>query len=135
MVLKARTKAPDWSAGENKEKEAKCRKHPLPKNHDVTPETDPFFMAEEEAISICNGEFDNYICPFRAGCLERALINNEQAGAFGGFTTEQRRWIRRNRDIIPRSEWNDSERWRGWVPSPEFFELEDEEIDGDVESA
>lgn len=127
MVLKARTLAPDWSANGHREREAKCRKFPLPKNHEANAETDPWFYDEEEAITICNGTWDNEVCPFRAGCLERALINNEQSGAFGGFTTEQRRWIRRNRDLIPRSEWGDSERWRWIVPSPEFFDEQDED--------
>lgn len=128
MVLKARTRAPDWSAGGDKDREAKCMKFPLPSNHVVNPDTDPFFLDEEEAITICNGTWDDRICPFRSRCLERGLINNEQAGAFGGFTTEQRRWIRRNRDMIPRDSWNNSEAWRWIVPSPEFFEMEDEEI-------
>jgi hypothetical protein len=130
MVLKARTLAPDWSAGENEDREAKCRKFPLPKNHDVNAHTDPFFMDEEEATHVCNGTYDDYVCPFRQVCLYRALVNNEQAGAFGGMTTEQRRWIRRNRDLISRSDWDISDMWRETVPTPaQLEELNREEQD------
>lgn len=135
MVLKARVLAPDWSADGNPDAEAKCRKHPLPTNHEVNADTDPFFYDEEEAIHICNGTYDQKVCPFRRSCLHRALVNNEQAGAFGGFTTEQRRWIRRNRDLIPRDSWGDSDRWRWIVPSPEFFEETDEEADAGQEAS
>lgn len=122
MVLKSRVEAPDWTAGGNPDREAKCRKHPLPTNHNVNAETDPFFYDEAEARHICNGEYDDYVCPFREECLERALINNEQSGTFGGFTVLQRRWIRRNKDLLPRDLWAYSDSWRWIVPSPEHLE-------------
>lgn len=127
MVLKSRVLAPDWTAGGNPEKEAKCRKVPLPSNHDVNADTDPFFYDEPEARHVCNGTYDGYVCPFRQVCLYRALVNNEQAGTFGGMTTEQRRWIRRNRDLIERENWVQSDGWRWIVPEPEYFEETGEE--------
>ena len=135
MVLKSRLEAPDWSAGHNPAKEAKCRKFPLPTKHEVTKDNDPWFEDEEEATHICNGTWDNYVCPFRERCLHIALVNNEQAGMFGGFTVQQRRWIRRNRDLIDRTEWPNSESWRDQVPPPEYFEEgEDAVIDEEAEA-
>jgi hypothetical protein len=132
MVLKARTKAPDWSADGDRKKWAKCMNHPLPTNHNVTPDTDPFFYDEEESAHICNGTYDDRVCPFREACLHRALVNNEQAGTFGGFTTEQRKWIRRERTLIPRPSWEESEEWRDLVPPSEYFAaLKEAEKDGD----
>lgn len=134
MVLKSRTLAPDWSAGNNPEKAAKCFLMPLPSNHEVNAETDPFFYDENEARHVCNGTYDNYVCPFREVCLYRALVNNEQAGTFGGMTVEQRRWIRRNKDLIDKDTWDQSDGWRWIVPEPEYFE-ETEAADGNQESA
>lgn len=134
MVLRSRVYVPPsfWSADEDPEREAKCRKFPLPSNHEVTPETDPFFMDEEEATDICNGTWDNKVCPFRQFCLYRALVNNEQWGASGGMTAEQRRWIRRNRELIPRESWDINDAWRHLVPSPErLLEMALEETDDD----
>ena len=129
MVLKSRVRAPDWSAGHNPQREAKCRKFPLPHNHNVTPETDPWFLDQEEATHVCNGTYDNKVCPFRAKCLEIALINNEQDGTFGGMTLMQRRWIRRNRELIPRDTWDESEYWRHLVPPPHYFDQTETEDD------
>jgi hypothetical protein len=134
MVLKSRLPPVDWKAGGNKEREAKCLKHPLPTNHEVNADTDPFFYDEEEAAHICNGTYDNKVCPFREKCLHRALVNNEQSGTFGGFTVEQRRWIRRPINGISRFDWEPEKQaeWRDLVPPPEFFT---EEQDADEASA
>jgi hypothetical protein len=133
MVLKSRVPSPDWGAGEDPDKEAKCRKFPLPKNHQI--EDDPWFHDMEEATPVCNGDYDGIVCPFREFCLYRALVNNEQFGVFGGLLPVQRRWIRRE---IPRDEWDESEKWRDRVPSLEYFEeLEraDDEEDADEAEA
>lgn len=119
MVLKSRRLAPDWSANEDPLQEAKCRKHPLPHDHDVT--KDPWFHDMETASQVCNGTNDGKPCPLRAACLEMALVNNEQAGVFGGLLPVQRRWIRRNRRL-PRGMWALSEHWRHTVPPLEYFE-------------
>lgn len=139
MVLKSRLRAPDWSAGHNPAKEAKCRKFPLPQHHNVTPDTDPWFLDQEEASHVCNGTYDGKVCPFREKCLEMALVNNEQDGCFGGMTLLQRRWIRRNRELIPRDTWSESEVWRWLVPPPQFFEVDDgdeetEEFEAEADS-
>lgn len=146
MVLKSRVKAPDWSADGNTEKEAKCRKHPLPKDNVCNAETDPWFYAEEEAARVCNGDDDQRVCPFRQACLYGALVNNEQSGVFGGLTTRQRRWIRKQRKGDPEGalgltdepiwedQWADSDEWRHKVPTTEELkEMEDEEIDDEEE--
>jgi len=133
MVLRARLRAADWGAGGNPDKEAKCRKHPLPKDHDVNPDTDPFFYDEEEASHICNGTYDDKVCPFRARCLEWGLINNDQHGTFGGLVTIQRRWVRRNREDIPRDTWDDSDAWRDQVPPVSFFS-EEVSVEGEEEA-
>lgn len=140
MVLKSRVKAPDWSADANPDKEAKCRKHPLPKNNVVNAETDPWFYAEAEAAVICNGELDGRVCPFRERCLYGALENNEQSGVFGGLTPRQRRWIRKDARAeeprIFRDEWSESENWREVVPSDSRLkELEDEARDREEEDS
>lgn len=120
MVLKSRVLAPDWGANEDPEKEAKCRKHPLPSIEEGRPD-DPWFgigdTNEREAAEVCNGEWDNRVCPFRTGCLSRALVNNEQFGTFGGLLTIQRRWIRKN---IPRDGWGNVDHQS--VPTMEYFD-------------
>lgn len=137
MVLKSRLLAPDWSADGDPEKEAKCRKFPLPTKNNPSPDTDPFFEDDEEAQHICNGTYDKSICPFRNRCLEIALVNNEQAGMFGGMTVLQRRWIRRQskRDDprpdpwIDRSDWWQPDTWRHLVPTHADLIAEMEEND------
>lgn len=124
MVLKSRLPAPDWSADGDEERDAKCRHFPVPTQHDVTPDTDPFFYDMEEAAHICNGTYDNRVCLFRNRCLHIALVNNEGAGVFGGLLTIQRRWVRKN---INRVEWPEPNEWRHEVPPLEFFEEDDEE--------
>lgn len=127
VVLKSRVKAPDWSANDDPERDAKCRHFPLPRNHDVRPETDPWFYDMEESASVCIGEFDNRPCPFLGRCLFGSLLNNEGSGTFGGFLPIQRKWIRRN---VPKSIWHRSNLWRHLVPPLEFFE-EDEDAEAD----
>lgn len=130
MVLKSRMEMPDWSANNEPEYEALCRKFPLPDDHDVS--KDPWFHDMEEATQICNGTYSGRVCPFRQRCLHLALVNNEGYGVFGGFLPIQRKWIRRNRFdpegefYFPPTIWNVSEEWRSLVPPPEFFE-EDED--------
>lgn len=142
MVLKSRVLAPDWSAGGNEERDAKCRHTPLPTKNDPDEFTDPFFYDEEEARHVCNGTYDGVLCPFREICLYRALVNNEQAGTFGGLTYEQRRWVRRHSrlpkpgslDELPEpfilaSTWSQPALWRHLVPEPEDLELAEEDAD------
>lgn len=127
MVLKSRVRAPDWSAHGDTDKEAKCRKHPLPTNHDPNAESDPWFYAEQEGAKVCNGTLDGRVCPFRDPCLYGALVNNEQSGVWGGLITIQRQWVRRQRaedsqTPIHREAWDDPEQWLHLVPTPAFFE-------------
>lgn len=134
MVLRSRLPAPDWSANEDPEFEAKCRKHPLPTNHNV--DDDAWFHDMEEAAAICNGTYDGRVCPFRDQCLHIGLVNNEQFGVFGGLLPVQRRWVRRENEEIPRDQWSQPEDWLHKVPSLEYFEQlgqADDEAD-DVEA-
>lgn len=137
MVLKSRLPMPDWSASNHPEREALCRKFPLPDDHDVS--KDPWFHEMDEAVAICNGTYSGVICPFRERCLHLSLVNNEGYGVFGGFLPIQRKWIRRNRfgvdPLIPPSTWDVSEEWRSIVPPPEFFEEDDEEDAAEEEDA
>jgi hypothetical protein len=86
MVLFSRRKAPDWSAGRDPEREAKCRKHPVPRKG-----ADPWFDDEAQAMAVCNGTFDGAVCPLRAACLAYAIVNREQHGVWGGMRTDDRR--------------------------------------------
>lgn len=130
MVLKSRIPAPDWSANDNPDNEALCRKFPLPTHHDT--ENDPWFHDMEEASHICNGTYSDSVCPFRERCLHISLINNEGSGVFGGLLPVQRKWIRKN---VPKAIWHRSALWLHLVPPLEFFkeddaEEEDNETDG-----
>lgn len=122
MVLKSRLLAPDWSADGDPDREALCRKFPLPDDHDVS--KDPWFHDMEEAATVCNGDYSKVVCPFRNSCLHRALVNNEGYGVFGGILPIQRKWVRRN---IPKDQWYDPRKWRALVPNLEFFEEESDE--------
>lgn len=82
---------------------------------------DPWFHDMEEAAEICNGTWSNVVCPFRMGCLHRALVNNEGYGVFGGLLPIQRKWIRRN---IPKDQWSDPRMWFLRVPSVAVLEEE-----------
>lgn len=128
MVMISRMSLPDWTADDDPENEAKCRKHPIPSRDEIKeqinqadPENakelddpawlsnkelqnavelaDPFFYDEPEAAHVCAGTYDGKVCPFRGHCLEIALVNNESVGTFGALTTLQRKWVRKN---IPR---------------------------------
>ena len=118
MVLRSRVSAPDWSAGDDPDREAKCRKHPLPTDH--REQDDPWFSQERDAVHICNGTYDDKVCPMRDSCLHRALVNNEQYGVFGGLMVVQRRWIRRH---IPRDNWRDKG-LADEVPPIQYFDEE-----------
>jgi hypothetical protein len=98
MVMKLRTPQPD--AGENG---GKCVGFP------VTPDNDPWFEEEDEAIAICNGWSDGVVCPNRHECLIFSLINNEAFGVWGGMYADDRATLRR---FTPKEEWV----WR--PPSP-----------------
>lgn len=121
MVLYSREHAPDWTANEATELEAKCRKLPIPRY-----KADPFFDDEELALTICNGE-DNHaeyenagiVCPLRTECLAFSLINHEGAGVWGGMLLHDRMDLKRNR---PRRDWI----WHAPTPKPERLPLEEE---------
>lgn len=104
MVLYSRVHAPDWTAEDNSQLEAKCRKVARPRYG-----KDPFFDSEDDALDVCNGgdrfavwENAGKICPMRDECLAFALINHEGAGVWGGMHTRDRMNLKRHR---PRREW------------------------------
>ncbi|MFD9947216.1 MULTISPECIES: WhiB family transcriptional regulator [Nonomuraea] len=90
MVLKPRTRAPDWSASGNPTRAAKCL--PFRPN----PRRDPWFDPAQysDALAVCNGEADGLVCPMRQQCLEFACINNESIGIWGGLPPHDRRALR-----------------------------------------
>jgi WhiB family redox-sensing transcriptional regulator len=53
-------------------------------------ETGPALAHAEAAKAVCLG------CPVRAECLEFAMVSNQEAGVWGGFTEEERRKLRRS---------------------------------------
>lgn len=104
--MKLRISAPDWSANDNEEKEAKCRKFSVKQGRD------PWFDDEEEAVRICNGTDDGVVCPMRHSCLIFALVNNEHNGIWGGMNSDDRRTLRR---FTPKEQW----KWRPPSPKPD----------------
>lgn len=114
MVLFSRVRAPDWSAKDSLQSEAKCRKLPTPQ-----PARDPFFENEGAALAVCNGE-DTALsyanagapCPMRHECLIFALVNHEGSGIWGGLPLHDRMHMKRH---LPRSEW----KWHPPTPEPE----------------
>lgn len=169
MVMISRMSLPDWSADDDTEKEAKCRKHPIPSRSTIRAEwyanteeeitdkelqnavelADPFFYDEAEAAHICRGTYDGKVCPFRNNCLEIALVNNESVGTFGGLTTLQRKWVRKNipryeyklddngkpvldkdkKKIVVKNNWRWSKEWIHLVPSHESLDPNTESDD------
>lgn len=98
MVMRLREGQPDFE-----ELGGKCLEFP------VSPERDPWFEEEDEAIQICNGWSDGVVCPARHECLIFSLINNEAYGVWGGMYSDDRATLRR---FTPREDWE----WR--QPSP-----------------
>ena len=96
--MKLRIEAPFWDGGGNHKKAAKCLRFP----GDVSRE-DPWFDDMDEAKQICNGDNDGIVCPLRQKCLVFAAVNNEHYGIWGGLSSEQRHWMRRN---VPKEEWS-----------------------------
>ncbi|KUL44711.1 hypothetical protein ADL22_12265 [Streptomyces sp. NRRL F-4489] len=97
MALYSRKAAPDWSAGDDSCKEAKCRKFPTPH----TNVTDPWFDDMDHAADICNGTNDGVVCPMRDSCLYQALANCERFGCWGGLNQQQLGWMRRHYRRLP----------------------------------
>jgi hypothetical protein len=126
MVLKSRLPPVDWSADGDPDREALCRKFPLPDDNDVS--KDPWFHDMEEAALICNGTYSGVVCPFRSRCLHRALVNNEGSGVFGGLLPIQRKWVRKN---VPKVDWEYPDEWLETVPPLEFFEESDDLADAE----
>ena len=128
MVLRSRVVAPDWTAGGDKDKQAKCLWFPLPTHNDVNADTDPWFYDYEQAQAVDLGTYDGKVCPMLSQCLHISLVNNDQVGVWGGMYPIQRKWIRKN---IPRDRWPDLGRSLGYsslnggpweVPSVEWLE-------------
>jgi len=89
-----RVGAPDWEyIG------AKCLKfRPFrPENCGPDDIEDPWFDPDqyEDAKAICNGTYDQKICPARDTCLKFASINNEASGVWGGMDEFERQALRR----------------------------------------
>lgn len=87
MVMRLRIPAPHWESVSGSQ-DAKCLKFPGKR------EFDPWFDDMDEARHICNGTFDDRVCPIREQCLLFALVNNEHEGVFGGTLPEQRHDLR-----------------------------------------
>lgn len=111
MVIQNRLLAPDWSAGGEEDKAARCLKFPPSRDED------PFFKDAHEAIQVCNGVGSGSPCPMRDQCLFQSLINNE-SGVWGGMTHPQRKWVRRN---VDQDLWDDGDYLRTVVPDPDHF--------------
>jgi hypothetical protein len=130
VVVQSRLTPPDWTAGGDKEEQARCLKFEIKRNPEtgfVDAENDAWFKLAEEALPVCNGDYEGTPCPLRASCLRAALVNNENHGVWGGLTAPQRKWIRRN---IPKDYWNDEAHIRRRTPPPEHFkDLGNEEDD------
>lgn len=101
MVLKPRAEAPQWINEENPDKSAKCLMFP-PFHDEGGNLVDPWFEGDElAAAAICNGEWDDQVCPIRDQCLEWALLNNEKYGVWGGMLEHDRLNIRQARREEP----------------------------------
>lgn len=87
-MLHSRIRMPDWS-DDHEDGEAKCRRFPRPR-----PGNDPWFEDKEEAAHVCNGVYDDRVCPRRDQCLYMAMVNFESFGIWGGMTEGQRRALR-----------------------------------------
>jgi len=125
MVLKSRLIAPDWA-----EAGAKCLKHPLP-SREAGNMDDPFGNGEPESLPICNGDYDKQVCPARDQCRFFGLINNEQAGTWGGLLLVQRQWVRRH---VRKEIWDQPELWLHKVPPIEEFVPEEDDAEEDEAS-
>lgn len=128
MVIQSRATPPDWTDEDGGGEEgARCRKFPIGRDDDGIVRNDAWFQEAEEALPVCNGEWDDAPCPMRKSCLLMALTNNEANGVWGGMTGPQRRWIRRN---VPRDRWQEDDYLREIVPPPDYFpNLMDEDPD------
>ena len=132
MVIHSRVNAPDWTDDEGGGEEgARCRRFEISRDEDGIVRNDTWFQEAAEALPVCNGDWIGTPCPMRHDCLVYSLINNEGKGVWGGMTTPQRRWIRRN---IPRHLWHDEKALRSKVPPPNYFKDYGDE-DPDEEAA
>jgi hypothetical protein len=115
---------------------------------------DPFFGLEletdeiprdedevmDEARAMCNGAYDDVVCPLRHECLIFALTNNLKEGVFGGTTPLDRKAIRKQWPLksgkVPRPEWKWHPQgvpvsWFGEAVIQAELDAEDEEEDDD----
>lgn len=76
MVLKLKENTPNLWQG------AKCVNFPPTETEDAWFDND----CSDDAISLCNGTYDNIICPLRSQCLKFALANRERFGVWGGMS-------------------------------------------------
>ncbi|MEV4575989.1 WhiB family transcriptional regulator [Nonomuraea jabiensis] len=105
MVLKPRAEAPRWINKENPAKSAKCLRFP-PHREDDGVLKDPWFEGDElSAAAICNGDWDDQMCPIRNECLHWALLNNEKFGVWGGMLPHDRLNMRQAKREDPYMEW------------------------------
>lgn len=102
-VLISRDRIVEWTGEIDPQRRAKCLDFPVPSST-----YDPWFEDYWEAMDICNGANGSPVCPVRARCLHRALINNERWGVWGGMLHMDRK---RLKDLFP----NDPEKWQ-WQP-------------------
>lgn len=101
MTLRPRG-APDWSESHHRGP-AKCRSIPQDAR-----DRDVFFEHPHDALDICNGTHDHFVCPRRTECLRVAMFNCEPYGVWGGMTASDRLWLRLRYPQAP-------ERWT-WRP-------------------
>lgn len=88
MAMRPSVNAPDWSES-HRRGAAKCRGAVF----DLDGQ-DIFFDDADFAMKVCNGDWDNTICPRRTECLRVAMLNAEAYGVWGGMSPADRLRLR-----------------------------------------
>lgn len=130
MVIQSRVNPPDWTDEEGGgEEAARCANFTISRDDDGLVRNDVWFQDAKEALPVCNGDYIGTPCPMRHGCLLFALANNDSTGVWGGMTTPQRRWIRRN---MAKADWYNEKALRDKVPGPDYFKDYGDETEDDA---
>jgi hypothetical protein len=103
MAMRPAVNAPDWSESHYRGA-AKCRGAIFDLDG-----KDIFFEDSELALGVCNGDWDNVVCPRRTECLRVAMFNAEAYGVWGGMLPADRLRMRLRHPGAP-------ERWTWHAP-------------------